>query len=271
MLEINEYFYRLAGKDMYVHKNHTHNEIEIIQVISGSGTLLKNNKTYLLQSQSVFVIDGRVAHIVYPKPEDCSNYVRNKIVIQADSLLKFSETVGLDTVLKELILLPPTSTAQLPEIDELFKKIHLACSEKTKNGLSIAHGYIIELIHLIHKNSNDSDSQDGRSVLSRILEMIAESDNVISLEKISKTLHFNKCYISHMFKEKTGMSLSDYISEKTYEKGCRLLSGTSYSVEDIGRICGFSSSAAFSRFFKHKNGLSPMNFRKNLQTRNTNK
>ena len=37
MLKINEYFYHLQGKDLFVQKNHSHNEIEIIQVISGNG------------------------------------------------------------------------------------------------------------------------------------------------------------------------------------------------------------------------------------------
>jgi len=269
MLQINEHFYHLSGKDMFVHKNHTHDEIEIIQVISGRGTLLKNNKTYLLHSQSVFVIDARVAHIVYPKPEDCVDYVRNKIVIGASSLITFCESVGLDGILKDLILLPPMSTSQIIEIDALFRKIHLACSSKTKDGLSLAHAYIIELFHLIYQNSNNFYSQDERSVLSRILEMITENDGVISLEEISKRLHFSKYYISHMFKEKTGISLTSYISEKIYEKSYRLLLGTTCSVEEIGRICGFSSSAAFSRFFKQKNGFSPMNFRKKLQMENT--
>ena len=265
MLQINEYFYRLAGKDMFVHKNHTHDEIEIIQVVSGSGTILKNNKTYPLHSQSVFVIDARFAHIVYPKPEDCADYVRNKIVIGASSLISFCEAVGLDDILKDLILLSPVSTSQVPEIDALFKKIHLACSSNTKEGVSIAHGYIIELLHLIHQNSGNVCNRNGRSVLPRILEIIAESDGVISLEEISQRLHFSKYYISHLFKEKTGISLTSYISEKIYEKSCRLLLETSSSTEEIGQICGFSSSASFSRFFKQKNGLSPMNFRKSLK------
>ena len=155
MLKINEYFYHLAGKDMFVHKSHTHDEIEIIQVVNGNGTLLKNNKTYLLQSDSVFVIDGRYPHIVHPKPEDCTDYVRNKVVIHAPSLVEFCRSIGMEDILQELILLSPTPTAHIPEIDELFKRINIACSSKTVAGQSLAHGYVIELLHLIYANSNN--------------------------------------------------------------------------------------------------------------------
>ena len=34
MMQINEYFYHLQGRDLFVHKNHSHNEIELILIIS---------------------------------------------------------------------------------------------------------------------------------------------------------------------------------------------------------------------------------------------
>ncbi len=49
MLKINEYFYHLKGKDLFVNKNHSHNEIELIQVINGSGMVLKNDKSYIFE------------------------------------------------------------------------------------------------------------------------------------------------------------------------------------------------------------------------------
>ena len=122
MLQINEYFYRLVGKDAFVQKSHSHNEIEFIQVINGSGIVLKNDKTYLLQSDHVYVIDARNAHIVYPEP-DCSSYIRNKIVIDADSFAQFYRDLGMESVTEALFGSSPISSAQLPEIDGIFKKV----------------------------------------------------------------------------------------------------------------------------------------------------
>ena len=102
MLQINEYFYHLQGKDLFVQKNHSHNEIEFIQVIEGNGLVLKNDKTFLLQSHHIYVIDARNAHIVYPQPDDCNNYIRNKIVVNADSLMNFYTNIGMEKVVKKL-------------------------------------------------------------------------------------------------------------------------------------------------------------------------
>ena len=102
MLQINECFYNLQGRDLFVQKNHSHNEIELIHVINGNGFVLKNDKTYLLQSHHIYVIDARNTHIVYPEPEVIDKYIRNKIVINATSFENFFGNIGLGEMLDSL-------------------------------------------------------------------------------------------------------------------------------------------------------------------------
>ena len=123
MLQINEYFYHLQGKDLFVHKNHSHNEIEFIHVISGNGLVLKNDKTYILQSQQLYVIDARKTHIVYPQPEDCKDYIRNKIVIDADSFMEFYGNMGMEKILYKLFNSKPIPTSTNPKIDKIYKTV----------------------------------------------------------------------------------------------------------------------------------------------------
>ena len=122
MIQINEIFYHLQGKDLFVQKNHSHNEIEFIQVINGNGFVVKNDKTYLLQSHHVYVIDARNTHIVYPESKEIDEYIRNKIVIDATSFERFFGDIGLGEILDSLYDSAPISTANKPEIDGVFKK-----------------------------------------------------------------------------------------------------------------------------------------------------
>jgi len=261
VFEINEYFYRLHGRDDFVQKNHSHNEIEFIQVISGSGTVLKNDKTYLLQSQYIYVIDARNAHIVYPQ-ENCENYVRNKIVINADSFVGFCGELGIEQLAEKILISEPISTAENPEIDKLFKMITELCTAGSKG---LANGYMLELVHWIHLNSNTRTHGERDTTIQKILNIIAEKEGITSLSEISGMLHMDKYYICHLFKDKTGRNLSDYLSDKVYEKSCKLLAGTSYSVEKIAFMCGFSTASSMTRFFKNRSGMSPTKFRKEKQ------
>lgn len=261
MLQINESFYKLQGKDLFVHKNHSHNEIEFIQVIRGSGNILKSSKTYVMQSHHLYIIDAREAHIVYPKPEDCAEYVRNKIVIGADSLVDFCKRLGLYELLLILLDSPPIPTAQSSRFDELFLEISKLLSTKSTADVGLAHGYIIELMHLAYSNLELCNKSEQKSTLDGVLMLIAESEGSITLSEIAERVHMNKHYICHLFKEKAGITLTDFISEKLFEKSCRLLTGTDLSVENIALSCGFSSSASFCRFFKKKQSLSPLAYR----------
>lgn len=265
MLKINEYFYHLKGKDLFVHKNHSHNEIEFIHVISGNGIVLKNDKTYILQSQYLYVIDARNAHVVYPQPEDCTNYVRNKIVIDADSFINFCIKIGMEEILYKLFNGEPVSTLEAPEIDKIYKTVFELCSSKEKENIAFAHGYITELLYWIYSNSKIKTQNKSKGLLQKMLTVINEKDGVTSLSEISKILYLDKHYLCRLFKEKTGIRLSDYLAEKVFAKSRKLLESTSYSIEEIAHKCGFSSAAALSRFFKNKCGIPPSKFRKNIQ------
>ncbi|MEE1224607.1 MAG: AraC family transcriptional regulator [Clostridia bacterium] len=262
MLQINEYFYHLQGEDLFVKKKHIHNEIEFIQVINGNGIILKNDCTYVLKNQHIYVIDARNTHLVYPQPENCHDYVRNKIVINADSFIDFYRNIGAAEMIDPLLNGAPVSTVENPEIDKIYKTIFDLCTSKKRENIAFAHGYITELIHWIYLNLETKSHNEAKDTFQKMLDVINEKDGLTSLGEISKILYMDKYYLCRLFKEKTGTTLSNYLADKILDKSCKLLASTSYSVEKISLLCGFSSSAAFARFFKNKCGLSPTNYRK---------
>ncbi len=265
MFQIHEYFYHLQGKDMFVHKNHSHNEIEFIHVLSGNGIVLKNDKNYVLQSQYIYVIDARNSHIVYPQPENCESYIRNKIVVDADSFMEYCTEMGMEEILLKLFDGEPISTVACPRIDSIYKTVSELCSSGQKEHMAFAHGYIVELIHWIYANSGAGTWSETNGLLQNMLTVINEKDGLTSLEEISEILHFDKYYLCRFFKEKTGVKLSDYISDKVYGRSRAFLENTSCSMEEIALKCGFSSASSFTRFFKNKCGMSPSKYRKQTQ------
>ena len=261
MLQINEYFYHLRGRDLFVQKNHSHNEIEFIQVIDGNGFVIKNDNTYILQSQNIYVIDARNTHIVCPEPDDINGYVRNKIVIDATSFENFYSDIGLGEILDSLFNSNPISTVNVPEIDSIFKRVSELCNSGKAENIAFAHGYITELIHWIYSHCKDDKTNESKSTLQKMLDIINTTDGATSLSEIARSLYMDKHYLCHYFKSKTGITLSAYLSDKIYEKSCRLLKSTPYSIEKISGMCGFSSVASFSRFFKLKTGITPSKYR----------
>lgn len=262
MLKINEAFYHLQGKDMFVHKSHSHNEIEFIQVVNGNGIVIKNDLTFDLKSQYIYVIDARNVHIVYPKPEDCHGYIRNKIVIDADSFDNYCKNIGIFDLLQSLFDSEPISTEYNTEVDMLYKKICQLVNSKDAYSLGFAHGYVIELLEWVYSHSKEANRCSQNKIIQTILNIIADKNGNTSLEEISRELYMSKFYVSHMFKEKTGRNISDYISDKVYENVVKKLQESDDSLAEIASECGFSATSSLTRFIKNKSGITPSQFRK---------
>ncbi|MBQ2767448.1 MAG: AraC family transcriptional regulator [Clostridia bacterium] len=260
-MKINEYYYHLQGKDNFVTKNHTHNEIEFIEVLSGSGTVLKDDRAYILQSRFLYIIDARKPHII--NPINCDEYVRNKIVINADAFFSILSSCELSAVAEQILTSPPIPTQGDMEFDRLFATVAELCGSGDSTAAGLAWGYVLQMIERVLFSTQKKTVAAGEvTMIKEALNVIAQKEGMTTLSEISAILHVNKYYLCHLFKQETGITLSEYLAEKRYEKCVFYLTRTFYSIEQIAFLCGFASTSSLTRFFKHKSGICPKDFRK---------
>ena len=70
--------------------------------------------------------------------------------------------------------------------------------------------------------------------------------------------------LAHVFKEEYGMSPIHYTISRRIEESRYLLRETDMSMSQIARILGFSSASYFSQSFRRAEGISPMEYRKQM-------
>lgn len=68
-------------------------------------------------------------------------------------------------------------------------------------------------------------------------------------------------YLSRLFKQETGSSISDYIRAKKIEKAENLLKFCDYSLIEITNYLSFSSQSHFIQLFKKFTGMTPKKYR----------
>lgn len=68
-------------------------------------------------------------------------------------------------------------------------------------------------------------------------------------------------YLSRLFKQEVGISLSDYIREKKLDRAQNLLRFTDQSFAEIANILAFSSQSHFIQAFKSHTGMTPKKYR----------
>ncbi len=97
----------------------------------------------------------------------------------------------------------------------------------------------------------------------KILQYVEEHyGERISLDQVAAAAFLSRSYASVLFKKETGEKFSDYLQRIRIEKACTLLKDTSLSIQETADRTGFFDTAHFSRVFKEKMGVSPMEYRK---------
>ena len=85
-----------------------------------------------------------------------------------------------------------------------------------------------------------------------------------NVQYIAGQLNLSPDYLSTLLKVTTGQNTQQHIHEKLIEKAKEKLSATNMSVSEIAYELGFEHSQSFSKLFKTKTNLSPMEFRQSF-------
>lgn len=85
-----------------------------------------------------------------------------------------------------------------------------------------------------------------------------------TVQDVADKLNVSPNYLSGLLKVLTGQSTQQHIHDKLIEQAKVQLSTTSRSVSEIAYVLGFEHSQSFSRLFKTKTNLSPLEFRQSF-------
>lgn len=111
--------------------------------------------------------------------------------------------------------------------------------------------------------------RNADSVVMRVRKFIAANikQEDLSREVIANAVFLNPDYLSRLFKQQTGVSLSEYVQQQRLNLAKNLLTQTSLPVGNIALDLGYSSFSYFTRVFKAATGCAPMEYRKRYARR----
>jgi AraC family transcriptional activator of pobA len=112
----------------------------------------------------------------------------------------------------------------------------------------------------------------NHQVLDRLEAVLAEyfkndrllKNGVPSVRYVADALNVSPGYLSGLLKTLTGESTQQHIHNNLIEKAKEKLSTTALSVSEIAYELGFEHSQSFSKLFKTKTSLSPLEFRQSF-------
>jgi AraC family transcriptional regulator, transcriptional activator of pobA len=85
-----------------------------------------------------------------------------------------------------------------------------------------------------------------------------------TVQFVADSLHISANYLSHLLQLLAGQSTKQFIQDKLIERAKEKLSSTNLSVSEIAYELGFEHPQSFSKLFKIKSGVSPLEFRQSF-------
>lgn len=147
-------------------------------------------------------------------------------------------------------------------------------------ALKQKHGFdsVLELISILHDLSlsrnmrtlsdasfNNAELSYNSRRIEKVMDYINKNfDRTISLAEVAKLSNMTEVSFSRFFKQRTGISFTDSLTEVRLGHASRKLIDTTQTISEIAFHCGFNNMSNFNRIFKNKKSCTPKEFRENL-------
>lgn len=158
-------------------------------------------------------------------------------------------------------------------IRDTYEIINLQAAAAKEPGDSL-WGYIsecesiYELQDLLKTKTEDFFSRvqnrsENYSAVYLIKEFIAGryQDEALSIKDISEHVFLSSSYICTLFKNETGQTINQYLTDFRIDKAKKLLTDPRYKITDISARVGYSDGNYFGKTFKKLVGMSPSEYR----------
>lgn len=122
-----------------------------------------------------------------------------------------------------------------------------------------------KIADMIFQYQRDDKEKNDNNLVSSLNEFIQNNfDKDVSLVKLAEQVYLNPAYLSRIYKQITGVNLSDYIFFTRVNKAKKMLKDSNLKVQEIANAIGFDSAAYFIRSFKKSTGMTPQEYRESL-------
>jgi len=112
--------------------------------------------------------------------------------------------------------------------------------------------------------NNDSQLNQIDEIVSRMTDNMAQS---CTAAELAKELDMTESAFSRFFRRATGNTYTDFVNQVRVNRACQMLMESDRLITDICYEVGFNNVANFNRRFLGLKGMTPSEFRRQVDTR----
>ncbi len=278
MLSGNDTIYMNRIVEPVWQEPHFHEFLELEYVISGAGVHRVGDAKVPVSSGYAFFTNFDTPHCFLSESEE-NPIVLYNCVFTPESLkgagLDFREFTAAanDMLYKTIFPQEFKNTPYLSVFDRSLKlkRIFETMYQEFKNAQegynSVLMGCLIQLLVYfmrLYESRSDTNAAQGvhAQYISQVMQHIEENyAGRISLRELSEIALLSPNHLCKVFKDLTGITVSEYIQKLRMDKACELLSDTSLTLAEISCEVGYQDVGYLRRIFKKELGQTPSEYR----------
>jgi len=256
---------------------HAHQGIEMLYVHLGRGEIAVEGSNYPLQSGTLVIFQPYQLHRVEVPSHLETSYIRTNLTFNPHLVepwllpfprLRFFYRQLWRGVLPQQVF-QLKDDERLPKLLEDFQQSHrrpLADLEEDRGLFFLALLRHLELNVFVDGNATNIEQGRATQHVENIMDWVeTHYDETFQLQRMADDLHLSSYHLSHLFKQFTGRTISDYIAARRVREACALLISTSKPIKQISKEVGGLSDSYFCQLFKKVKGITPHVYRETVR------
>lgn len=250
---------------------HWHEDIEIIYIKKGHGTVTVNLKHFYVEEGSMVLILPGQLHSIHQYESNSMEY--ENIIFHPNILLSghsdtcmtefliplFSGAITLPTLISNSLNNYKEIVSCIDEADEICKIYPKAYQFAIKSQL-------LRFFFLLFSNHTELTSTKNPQSFDKIKQIIkymeANYMQKITIAEIAKEIGVSASHFMKYFKNTMGVSFVEYLNEYRLTMASKLLLSSNDSILEIAGATGFDNLSYFNRLFKKRFGMTPSSYKK---------
>ncbi len=244
------------SNDKYV--LHIHENYEVLLFLDGDTNYVVDGRSYSLEPGDVMVVRKHQLHRAYHNSP--KEYKRIVLYLYPEFFQKYEcpeyEEIFINESLKRDSKIPAELVKKSGLFDALMRFSRYTDSFKAQKS-PIYVSCLMEILYLLSGLTDFSEAEATDSHFCQIAEYINEHfTEDMPLAFLSDMFSLSRYHLCRIFKQKTGMTIHQYVNKKRFAK-VRDFVKAGMSITEAALAAGYESYSAFYRVFVKEFGQNP--------------
>lgn len=244
---------------------HQHSAAEVLLVLEGTVEYQVENDTYLIRKDEILFIPPEKMHSLSMG----ENSSRLLFLFEPEALLEMRDLKRLQPHYERVFHLRDSSEAQI-RIRQILMHIWEVYQPQDMMWNTLCFSDLLRIYAIlgqkffsgIYSQKRRENPVMDRQVISSAINYIdSHYREEITLEDVADFVGFSRFYFSRSFKQQTGYSFRDYVTQRRVQIAMELLINTSKPMSQVAQESGFGSVATFNRVFRDSKNCTPTQYR----------